>query len=45
MHAPNPKLWVATENINNLTSNSKFLLTQDIIINNWNDAAPLSVLL
>lgn len=31
---------VATENINNLTSKSKFLLTQDIIVNNWNHAAP-----
>lgn len=32
---PKPKsVWVATENINNLTSKSKFLLTQDIIINN-----------
>ena len=38
---PKPKsVWVATENINNLTSKSKFLLTQDIIINNWNYAAP-----
>lgn len=43
---PTPKnVWVATENINNLTSKSKFLLTQDIIINNWNYAAPLWVLL
>ena len=32
---PKPKsVLVATENINNLTSKSKFLLTQDIIINN-----------
>lgn len=42
---PPKNVWVATKNVNNLTSKSKFLLTQDIIINNWNYAAALWVLL
>lgn len=43
---PTPKnVWVATENVNNLTSESKFFLTQDIIINMKLCSSPMGIII